>query len=148
MSQKEDKMRIYNSREWRELRAAKLTANPLCEMCLAEGIVTATRCIHHKIPIESARNYEDMRALAFRYDNLQSLCFAHHSEVHQAMRSRSKEGHKASNAASLERFKASHPAPTRSVFDQTPRGIDFVEPPSDSQIHLPLGESRGKNLKI
>ena len=46
IQQQKDKNEIYQSREWRELRVAKYRANPLCEMCEAEGIVHATEAIH------------------------------------------------------------------------------------------------------
>jgi 5-methylcytosine-specific restriction protein A len=116
MSQKQDKQSIYNSAEWRRLRDAKREANPLCERCIAlgkaagvkEGWLRAVQVIHHKIPIETARNFEEMKALAFRWNNLQSLCFQCHSEIHQQMNSRSKEGHKRASEAALERWKARH----------------------------------------
>ena len=124
MSQKEDKMRIYNSREWRLLRDQKRTATPYCEKCRADGIaagvlpfgyVTPVQVIHHIVPIETARDYESMRALALRYDNLQSLCFQCHSDIHKAMASRTKEGHKRAVDAALERWKQraqTKPSPT------------------------------------
>ena len=116
MSQKEDKRRIYNSREWRRLRNAKREANPLCERCIAmgkaagvkDGWIRSVQVIHHKIPIETARNYEEMKRLAFMWDNLQSLCFKCHSEIHKQMNSRSKEGHKKASEAALERWIKRH----------------------------------------
>ena len=121
MSQKEDKRRIYNSREWHRLRDEKRRANPTCERCKAlgqaegrrignealtrRGWVTPVQVIHHIVPIETARNYDEMRALAFRWDNLQSLCFKCHSEIHQQMNSRSKDGHKRASEAAFERWK-------------------------------------------
>jgi hypothetical protein len=48
--------------------------------------------------------YEEMKQLAFMWDNLQSLCFKCHSEIHQQMNSRSKEGHKKASEAALERW--------------------------------------------
>ena len=116
MSQKDDKKRIYQSKEWKLLRNAKREANPSCERCLElgkaagvkKGWVRPVQVIHHKIPIETARNYEEMKAIAFRWDNLQSLCFKCHSEIHEQMKSRSKEGHKRASEAALERWKARH----------------------------------------
>ena len=143
MSQKTDKAKIYNSREWKALRAAKIQANPLCERCLEAGYVTPARTVHHKIPIETARNYEEMKRLAFcGMAGLQSLCFQCHSDIHKQMNSRSAEGHKASSIASLERFKSQHQPPTESALP-TPGGMNLLQPISDSQIHLPpieLGE--------
>ena len=142
MSQKTDKQRIYNSREWKALRAAKLTANPLCERCQEAGYITPARTVHHKIPIETARNYEEMKRLAFcGLAGLQSLCFQCHSDIHKQMNSRSAEGHKASSIASLDRFKSANPSPTESALP-TPGGMNLLQPPSDSEIHLPSRELR------
>ena len=119
MSQKDDKRRIYQSKEWKLLRNAKRVANPWCERCLEmgkaagvkKGWVRPVQVIHHKIPIETARNFEEMKAIAFRWDNLQSLCFKCHSEIHEQIKSRSKEGHKRASDAALDRWIARHSRP-------------------------------------
>lgn len=80
-----DKAEIYNSREWRELRILKLRANPLCEECMKEGIVTSARCVHHVVPIETARTKDEMKRLAFDVNNLRALCFACHARIHKEM---------------------------------------------------------------
>ena len=89
--QQKDKNEIYQSREWRELRVAKYRANPLCEMCEAEGIVHATEAIHHKHPIEDSSTNEEMRKWAFMWENLQSLCRYHHAKVHREAGANRKE---------------------------------------------------------
>ena len=118
MSQKEDKARIYNSREWQSLRLRKLTANPLCEVCLSKGLVESARVVHHITPIETATDYQSMRAIAFRYDNLQSLCFQCHSDIHKQMASRTKEGHQRAAQSALDRWVAAHSG-------TKPRGTDL-----------------------
>ena len=90
VQQQKDKNEIYQSREWRELRVAKYRANPLCEMCEAEGVVHATEAIHHKHPIEDSSTKEEMRKWAFMWSNLQSLCRYHHAKVHREMGSNTK----------------------------------------------------------
>ena len=80
-----DKAIIYNSKEWQELRIAKLRANPLCEECMKEGIVTAARCVHHIVPIETARTKDEMKLLAFDEHNLMALCFACHARIHKEL---------------------------------------------------------------
>ena len=87
-----DKAEIYNSREWKELRAAKLrSTNGLCEECIKEGIVTSARCVHHVVPIETARTKDEMKRLAFcqnlpnPLDGLKSLCFACHARIHKEL---------------------------------------------------------------
>ena len=81
-----DKADIYNSREWKELRIAKLrSTNGLCEECMKEGIVTAARCVHHVVPIETARTKDEMKRLAFDVNNLRALCFACHARIHKEL---------------------------------------------------------------
>ena len=88
--QQKDKNEIYQSREWRELRVAKYRANPLCELCLKEGVVHSAEAIHHIHPIEDSSTKEEMRKWAFMWSNLQSLCRYHHAKVHREMGSNTK----------------------------------------------------------
>ena len=84
--QAKDKAEIYNSREWKELRIAKLrSTNGLCEECMKEGIVTSARCVHHIVPIETARTKDEMKRLAFDVNNLKALCFACHARIHKEL---------------------------------------------------------------
>ena len=59
----------YLRKAWRELRAAKLRAEPLCKECFALGRVVPAACVDHK-----DGNPENDRA-----ENLQSLCLACHA---------------------------------------------------------------------
>ena len=86
--QQKDKAEIYNSREWKELRIAKLrSTDGLCEECMKQGIVTAARCVHHVVPIETARTKDEMRRLAIDcgLQGLKSLCFACHARIHKEL---------------------------------------------------------------
>ena len=86
--QAKDKSEIYNSREWKELRIAKLrSTDGLCEECLKEGIVTSARCVHHVVPIETARTKDEMKRLAIDcgLQGLKSLCFACHAKIHKEL---------------------------------------------------------------
>ena len=86
LKQRKDKQDIYNSREWKELRIAKLrSTNGLCEECMKQGIVTPARCVHHIIPIETARTKDEMKRLAFDANNLRALCFACHARIHKEL---------------------------------------------------------------
>ena len=85
--QAKDKATIYNSREWKELRLAKLRSQPLCEKCLADGWIRSAHCVHHITPIETAATMEEMRRLAFNPVNLMSLCDECHHKIHEEMRS-------------------------------------------------------------
>ena len=88
-----DKAEIYNSREWKELRIQKLRANPLCEQCIKDGeavgipggYVRSATCVHHVVPIETARTKDEMRRLAFDVNNLRALCFACHARIHKEL---------------------------------------------------------------
>ena len=88
-----DKQEIYNSREWKELRIAKLRANPLCEQCIKDGdavgipggYVRSATCVHHIVPIETAKTKDEMKRLAFDEHNLMALCFACHARIHKEL---------------------------------------------------------------
>lgn len=96
--QRKDKQDIYNSREWHDLRIAKLRANPLCEECLKQGISTSANQVHHIHPIEDSHSVQEMRKWAFMWENLQSLCPSCHAAIHKA------EG-KGTKALAIERAK-------------------------------------------
>ena len=88
IKQQKDKQEIYNSREWKELRIAKLrSTNGLCEECMKQGIVTSARCVHHIVPIETARTKDEMRRLAIDcgLQGLKALCFACHARIHKEL---------------------------------------------------------------
>ena len=74
--------KLINSYTWQLLRRKKFVANPVCEMCAAEGRVTPTEEVHHIKPVESGRDETEMRRLAYDYGNLQSLCKACHAAIH------------------------------------------------------------------
>ena len=81
--QQKDKAEIYNSREWKELRILKLRANPLCEVCEQEGIVTSAHAVHHRHPIEDSTSKAEMRKWAFMWENLVSVCDTCHAKIHK-----------------------------------------------------------------
>lgn len=78
--------KLINSYAWQKLRHRKFLANPVCEMCAAEGRATPTEEVHHIKPVESGKDEAEMRRLAYDYSNLQSLCKACHAAVHAAAR--------------------------------------------------------------
>ena len=88
-----DKQEIYNSREWKELTILKKRANPLCEQCIKDGeavgipggYIRSATCVHHIIPIETARTKDEMRRLAFDWNNLMSLCKSCHARIHKEL---------------------------------------------------------------
>ena len=113
-----DKAEIYNSREWRELKAMKKKANPVCEMCQAEGrakgirfgYLTPTQCVHHIVPIETATTKEEMWRLAIGcgLSGLMSLCYRHDHQVHNAAGYHTKAAVKERKQSALARWIAKH----------------------------------------
>lgn len=77
-----ERMQIYNTARWRDLRAAKFRANPLCEKCLEEGLVRPAEDIHHKVSFMSVYDRNQRLHLAFDYENLMSLCKHCHQKIH------------------------------------------------------------------
>ena len=61
-------------RKWQKIRAAFLSANPLCELCQLEGRLTPAELVHHKIKITDGGTN--------KWSNLQTLCQQHHSSLH------------------------------------------------------------------
>ena len=104
MSRSKAYQKLLNSKRWRELRASYREAHPLCERCLAEGRVSPTVDIHHRVPVESAKTDYDMQALCFDWNNLQALCISCHVEVHQQMGKATKANHQEREQQQTERW--------------------------------------------
>lgn len=79
-----ERMEIYNTSRWRELRRAKFITNPLCELCLQEGRVKPAEDIHHIVSFMSVYDRTQRLHLAFDYGNLMSLCKQCHQKIHNA----------------------------------------------------------------
>lgn len=77
--------RLLNTQEWRNLRRKQLAKEPRCQECMKRCRLTFATEVHHIIPIESAKDYEGMRLLAFDETNLMSLCSDCHHEIHTKM---------------------------------------------------------------
>lgn len=78
---REERQKIYQSARWKELRQSKLMQQPLCELCLAKGIITPAIDVHH---IDSFMNYTgtDRLKYAFNFANLMSICKECHTRLH------------------------------------------------------------------
>lgn len=74
--------KIYQNTKWKRLREMKFNANPLCEMCLEEGVYTNTAEVHHIIPFKYGKTPWEIKILAFSFANTMCLCVKHHKEVH------------------------------------------------------------------
>ena len=77
--------KIMNSKEWKMLRDKKIIKDPLCEECAKKGKIRSAQEVHHIIPIETAHDLSGMEALAFDYNNLESVCRECHHEIHKKM---------------------------------------------------------------
>ncbi len=69
----------YKLAAWKRIRALRLSADPLCVMCLAEGKTTAATVVDHIEP------HRGNREMFFSYANTQSLCEPHHNRDKQRL---------------------------------------------------------------
>lgn len=99
-----DYRRLIQSAAWRRLRAAWISAHPLCEDCLAAGRAVPAEEVHHVCPVERAATRPQMRALCLDPGNLRSLCRACHAEAHRRLRSMSAEEREQGHETALRRF--------------------------------------------
>lgn len=97
-------IKLINSVRWRKLRAEKLRANPICEVCEAKELSTPATEVHHIQEVESVPTERDMTKLMFNWFNLKSVCHACHVEIHTEAFSHSKEAIQANNKRATERF--------------------------------------------
>lgn len=65
--------RIYSTASWRDLRAAKLTRDPLCESCLRREVVEPATVVDHVQAIAAGG------AALPSLDELMSMCAACHN---------------------------------------------------------------------
>lgn len=72
--------RFYHSPEWQRCRVAYWSSHPICERCNAQGIITPTEIIHHKIHLTPENMYDP--EIAFGFDNLEALCKTCHNKEH------------------------------------------------------------------
>jgi 5-methylcytosine-specific restriction protein A len=60
--------------EWRKVRAAYLSAHPLCEICARDNRLTPAALVHHKVKLSDGGGHSP--------DNLMALCSPCHSRLH------------------------------------------------------------------
>lgn len=75
--------KFYGSKVWRDLRAAKLADQPICERCLKHDIIRAATEVHHKKVFGSFPTETEQWYWFLDYNNLVSLCHQCHQYVHQ-----------------------------------------------------------------
>lgn len=83
---RELRRKAYNNTKWRKVRDLYMLNHPLCERCLAKGIVKPAQDIHHKqSPFANNKiNYTKL----LDSDNLQALCKECHGEIHAQKKER------------------------------------------------------------
>lgn len=68
--------RKYNRKDWRNLRAHKIAAQPLCEKHLQRGEVVAAVFVHHKQEVAGGAD------IITTLDRLESVCRSCHEKQH------------------------------------------------------------------
>lgn len=69
--------KFYKSRTWRKKRRQILERDNFeCQMCKKEGKVSKGNTVHH------IKHLKDFPELGLTDENLITLCYAHHNEVH------------------------------------------------------------------
>ena len=61
-------------RTWKQIRAAFLSANPLCVMCDREGRLTPATLAHHEVKLTDGGTND--------WENMMALCQECHSRLH------------------------------------------------------------------
>lgn len=64
--------------DWRRVRNKKLAIDPLCERHALLGETVAADMVHHIVPLSKGGDRLAM-------ENLQSLCYSCHSQVHESV---------------------------------------------------------------
>lgn len=79
----EDKSKYYGSNKWKQLRNRKLKEQPLCELCLQNGITKPAKEVHHTIKFYDQLD-DNMRWLLFLDpENTVSVCSKCHKAIHK-----------------------------------------------------------------
>lgn len=74
--------KLIHTTRWLKLRREVLTAQPLCQRCLAEGRTTAATELHHVKPVEEALNPTEKIQRMYDPHNLRPLCHDCHVKTH------------------------------------------------------------------
>ena len=82
MAKDKDYVQLIHTERWLQLRKAKLTAQPVCERCEAQGILTPATEVHHVTPVEDGLTYSAKVRLMYDPHNLRALCHACHVQTH------------------------------------------------------------------
>ena len=101
MAKDKDYVQLIHTERWLRLRKEKLTAQPLCERCQQQGIVTPATEVHHVTPVEDGLTYAAKVRLMYDPHNLRALCHACHVQTHTELGRCGKEATQRRNAAQV-----------------------------------------------
>lgn len=77
-----DSNKLYNMREYKNLRAAMKIQQPLCLLCQEKGITKVAEHYHHIKPFGWAASLEEQISLLLNPINIIGLCSECHNLVH------------------------------------------------------------------
>lgn len=80
----EARRKIYQTKRWARLRAAKIMDEPLCEICKKKGIYRPAEDVHHITSFMSTNDPMQRTFLAFDYSNLMAVCKGCHQKIHNS----------------------------------------------------------------
>ena len=83
---KDNKQKFYNSNGWKKLRQQKLSEQPLCELCLQNGMTKPATQVHHAIKFFDQYDENMKWDLLLDKDNIVSVCDKCHTAIHKPKR--------------------------------------------------------------
>lgn len=108
MAKDKDYKQLIHTGRWLRLRRETLNAQPLCERCYGDGIITRATELHHRKPVEDGVNRAEKIRLMFDSKNLQPLCHDCHVRTHTELGRSGKEATRKRNAeqtaAAIKKF--------------------------------------------
>lgn len=82
MAKDKDYISMIHTSAWLRLRKSVLTKHPICQNCIASGLLTPATEVHHINPVEDALTKAEKRRLMFNINNLRALCHDCHVKAH------------------------------------------------------------------
>ena len=80
------KQEFYNTNAWKQLRAKKLTEQPMCQLCQLNGMNNPATQVHHAMKFFDQDDEVNRWLLLLDPDNLVSVCDKCHKAIHQPKR--------------------------------------------------------------
>lgn len=81
---RQERQKLYQLKQWRDLSKQYRMEHPLCERCLAEGRTKESQQVHHLVsPFEWGLSEEEKLKRLLNPNNLQALCVQCHVDIHK-----------------------------------------------------------------